>query len=963
SCSEDSDCAASQICNESAPGTGGSCGILPFNDGDALYEALAQFAPAPPAFAPPPPNGLLVVTFTFEAIAPAGAGTQISIPASAGEFTQTVVLDGFTPGLIVTGALGPPITVTITPGAGACGDGVCDCNENCETCPDDCVCLPTEVCEVPSLCQPQVPICAAFCGNGVCELLANCEDCLTCPDDCGCGPDEQCTDPPGDDPPFCETFCGNGVCEINESCINCEADCGCLPTEECVAGTCQTFCGNGICDGDENCETCAEDCPCDAGEACIDGVCQLFCGGDEECDDGVACTVDVCEPGGTCSNTPVDGLCANGVFCDGAETCDPVTGCQPGTPPTCDDGVDCTEDACPFPPGSDTCEHTIIEGFCDNGVFCDGVEVCNLSAGCQPGANPCPGQGCDEEGMSCVPLGACCTPTTCVDNSTELVCTTIGGTFFPGQECASGVCPLCGDGTCDANEDCETCVDDCACDPVLEQCVAGVCETFCGNGVCEPDEDPTSCPGDCVECQDNSECADGIACTVDICTAANVCDHVADDGACDNGLFCDGAETCSVVAGCETGTAPCAPEEVCDEVDDTCVPPATGACCVVDQCVDDITEDACNGLGGSFSEGLACGDIACGPGCGDGVCEGTENCLNCVPDCGCTFPEACFGGLCQTFCGNGICEPNETPATCPGDCGGPGGCSSDQDCVDDLECTTDVCDITGKCLHFPNDGTCDNGVFCDGAESCDPIKGCMPGEPPCPPNIPCNEAKGACIPEVSGACCVVGGEVCVDGADVTQPVCEDILDGFFHPNTNCESQVCEAIIVGSDPPDMAIDARQPTAPDGSNPDGWRFITLEFNNPLPNPLPNDFFLIEMGGDGVPPEIASVSLVGFTTVLMELAAPIEPGAWTIIIHNESLTFTRIGYLPGDVNGNAHSAANDVLTLIDHLNGAQPLPVWSADIDRSDMVTASDILRVIDLLNGAGVYDEWNGATLPN
>ena len=45
----------------------------------------------------------------------------------------------------------------------------------------------------------------------------------------------------------------------------------------------------------------------------------------------------------TCSN---DADCDDGVFCNGAETCDAVNDCQAGVAPNCDDGVGCTDDSC-----------------------------------------------------------------------------------------------------------------------------------------------------------------------------------------------------------------------------------------------------------------------------------------------------------------------------------------------------------------------------------------------------------------------------------------------------------------------------------------------------------------------------------------------------------------------------------------------------------------------------------------
>jgi hypothetical protein len=42
-----------------------------------------------------------------------------------------------------------------------------------------------------------------------------------------------------------------------------------------------------------------------------------------------------------------------------------------------------------------------IDGECDDGLFCNGVETC-VGGFCQPGTDPCPGQGCDEVNEECV---------------------------------------------------------------------------------------------------------------------------------------------------------------------------------------------------------------------------------------------------------------------------------------------------------------------------------------------------------------------------------------------------------------------------------------------------------------------------------------------------------------------------------------------------------------------------------
>jgi subtilisin family serine protease len=67
------------------------------------------------------------------------------------------------------------------------------------------------------------------------------------------------------------------------------------------------------------------------------------------------------------------------------------------------------------------------------------------------------------------------------------------------------------------------------------------------------------------------DCSDGVACTTDSCNeSTDSCNHVANNALCDDGLFCNGAETCHVTLGCQAGTDPCAPDP-CDEVNNRCV--------------------------------------------------------------------------------------------------------------------------------------------------------------------------------------------------------------------------------------------------------------------------------------------------------------------------------------------------------------------------------------------------------
>ncbi|MCH8854052.1 MAG: hypothetical protein IID41_15590, partial [Planctomycetes bacterium] len=200
------------------------------------------------------------------------------------------------------------------------------------------------------------------------------------------------------------------------------------------------------------------------------------CNGAETCD-----PANGCQPG-----APLN--CDDDDVCNGTESCDPVNGCQPGTPLDCDDGDVCN--------GSESCDP--VNGCqpgtpldCDDGDVCNGAESCDPVNGCQPGTplecddgNPCTDDSCDPaSGCVFTPNNNPCDdgdPTTCND-----LC--IAG------ECSGG--PCCGDGICDpsAGEDCSTCPSDCP--PV------------CGDGTCECGEDCKTCPADCTSCPSDFEYA------------------------------------------------------------------------------------------------------------------------------------------------------------------------------------------------------------------------------------------------------------------------------------------------------------------------------------------------------------------------------------------------------------------------------------------------------------------------
>jgi probable HAF family extracellular repeat protein len=212
---------------------------------------------------------------------------------------------------------------------------------------------------------------------------------------------------------------------------------------------------------------------------------------------------------------------------------------------------------------------------------------------------------------------------------------------------------------------------------------------------------------------------------------------------------------------------------------------------------------------------------------------------------------------------------------------------------------------------------------------------------------------------------------------------QTIVGVGFNPDGNLEGWVAtipswrQYTIIASDPPDGIIDARQDFSTSGLTRRGYDRVRLTmataFNDPTTHgPLDVGSFVVE-DSNGTAPEIVGVSpIVGNPTAFdVVFSDPITPGTWTTLSVNVerpdgtvASDRVRVGFLPGDVNGDGTSAPVDILELIDGLNGVvvPPLHDWQCDIDRSALCAPADILREIDLLNGARTSRPWNGVRLP-
>jgi len=182
---------------------------------------------------------------------------------------------------------------------------------------------------------------------------------------------------------------------------------------------------------------------------------------------------------------------------------------------------------------------------------------------------------------------------------------------------------------------------------------------------------------------------------VDVCDeATDVCDHLADDLACADGLFCNGVETCNVMLGCQAGVA-----VVCSD----------GASCTTDAC-NEIT-DSCDNIPNDAlcNDGNVCTLDSCSAGgcsnqpitpcCGDGLCSTAENRCGCQQDCGAP-------PLVEGNCGDGVDDDCDGLIDCDDpDCGSSALCAV---CRPDGEtCSSDAQCCRGRCRQKNGAMICD----------------------------------------------------------------------------------------------------------------------------------------------------------------------------------------------------------------------------------------------------------------
>jgi hypothetical protein len=674
-----------------------------------------------------------------ETIEPSGLDISATVPDSgAGDIAETDTAapspcEGKAEGSACDD--GDPCTLDDSCSAGTCVGGT---NDPCET-DNPCevgVCVAGEGCAYEP--AQDGTTCSATCFNsamcqgGTCQVDP--ESAVVCPD-------------PGENQPCvadlqCDQATGECTVEVLAPAgTGCNVDSNLCTDELCTEdGTCEATGDINACDDEKDTSPCEfwkcdkkngecqstgfkGEISCNDGEGCTENdLCNedefgfISCKGNPiNVDDNNPCTDDGCKDG-VIDHAPIDGK-----PCETADACTPTGLCEAGS---CEyEGCECSVDA--------DCEQPADK--------CLGVAYCDLSGDqpackikqdspvvCEDTGNPCTANTCQpdtgacaevalEDGIVCDDKNACTTGDTCQGGTCQagdpVPCD--NGLFCDGKEtCDPKVGCQAGDAP-ELSDDVDCTVD--SCDEDSDTITHTPNDNACDNGLyCDGSETCDANKG-CAP-GDAPDLSDGVDCTVDSCDeASDTITHTPNDKACDNGLYCDGSETCDANKGCTPGEKP----ELSDGID-----------CTVDSCdeaSDTIThtpnDKACdNGLYCDGSEtcdankGCTPGDA---PDLSDGVdctvdsCDEASDTITHTPN-----DKACDNGL---YCdGSETCDANKgcTPGDAP-------------DLSDGVDCTVGSCDEASDTItHTPNDKACDNGLYCDGSETCDANKGCTPGDAP-----------------------------------------------------------------------------------------------------------------------------------------------------------------------------------------------------------------------------------------
>jgi len=554
--------------------------------------------------------------------------------------------------------------------------------------------------------------------------------------------------------------------------------------DTCVGNTCAHIAIDGCCNTGLDC---AKPTLCHVPE-CVDHACEFTflpppdcCLVDDECNDGLACTLDKCISGG-CAHGPdpdfVGGeCCLTSADCSGAtntcltvecdeetHSCNPPSliagpGCctqdtypDPAQGGECDDGDPSTVDTCK----DFNCLSIPDPNYCDAQPGQVGANNCHLDG------NPCTDDSCDLATKTCLfnPVPDCCSQhADCFDGDpcTQDTCNPKTGAcaFIPIQDC------------CFASTEAADCDD------------ANPCtEDFCANlqplagtpgeswGQCRNVKSDPAC------CNSNIECSDGNVCTQDQCDlTTNTCTQTA--LALPGGkLCCDPLSTTKSISDqCDDGnnctTATCANNSCQFEA----VPPNQfGSCC-------DLNAPGASSEAVQCSDNNECTLDKCIFGRCRSVVQGGNDC--CDTDSDCDDNDQCTTDACVTIIGTKVCS------NIPVECDDGKYCNGEEECLkgfgcfpkagsepsldDGISCTVGFCDeASDQVQFFPDDSLCDDKLYCNGLESCSVQDGgCLDGPAPAGPDDGVDCTINVCNEDTDSFEVTADDDLCDDGQECT----------------------------------------------------------------------------------------------------------------------------------------------------------------------------------------------------
>lgn len=662
-------------------------------------------------------------------------------------------------------------------------------------------------------CTGCLPPCSSYSSQSSCESDLRCDWCFQCNNLKYSGGPDRCV-PAGTCVYYCEfspvTYCN----------AQCEADANCQP-----------YCNGSIRYYNPSCHSCSCTCRYGSTENCdsYDGwynssstrwVSTGQCTEKEQykreyrnyyCSPS-ACAYDVSDfmwlDTGRTRNKPDGTSCDDGLFCTVNDVCG--SGTCVGSPRNCSDGISCTADSCDEE--NDICRHNANNSYCNDGLYCNGEEICDIVLGCVNGTP------IDCSSYNLPPIGTCLNNPDGNPFTWDYADAFISHCIEAEKTCSRGCQELnhtCADNDlydsvpvggcnaeCDENEDCVCPEDRCVGRDYYDYPSHGVCSASC------------VCTGECTPLITTNDprcayCGDGYI---------NPGEECEPPGTVNNSYCIQSTSQCS---GHRLGTRDlygnC--NSACGCVYDnfvySCVKGQCGAACSNDgdcpadgwvnttgwiyknyncmKCIQEEYRDySCSNEECSCSYQVTATRERCEP-VNNGMVCGTGLSYECIDECSrgqqqfqCIEGECAFTGFinveecnpyrCDTECRNAFCSTE-----CEKDCGAE--CENSEDCGDNSceETYYDYC-VGKRLFEYDSDKVMDSTVIKDNCHNyCNELCNCVECSVNCsPPSVNNYCVKGICNAE------------CARDIDCnSQHMCNGTI--YYYAQGRCNSETCSCL--------------------------------------------------------------------------------------------------------------------------------------------------------------------------